>query len=209
MKVMQKKQLIIGLILISSTLLLQACGRNIDPEPSCNFVQNSKLQRVSWKNKSAKMYIHSSVPTKYHQTIRNAAKKWNDELGYTVISIEASVGGTSLPSKDGYNIIYWLTDWDSEKKSEQARTTIYWTGSKIYEADIRINAKNHKFSTTPETLNGHVDFYSLLVHEMGHVLGLAHVPQEKQSVMQAYLANGVERRKLTEVDQSSLKCEYG
>ena len=209
MKVTVIQRSFFTIMVLAGALLIQACGRDIDPEPPCNFVQNSRLQRVSWKGKVAKMYIHSSVPTKYHQAIRDAADEWNKKVGRTVISIEAVVGGASKPSQDGYNIIYWLTDWEENKKSEQARTTIYWTGSRIYEADIRINASNHKFSITEEPQKGHVDFFSLLVHEDGHVLGLAHVEPKKESVMHAYLANGVERRDLSKEDESSVKCEYG
>ncbi|MCB0391615.1 MAG: matrixin family metalloprotease [Bdellovibrionales bacterium] len=196
-------------LIIASALFIQACGNNIDPEPSCNFVQNSKMKRVSWKGGSVKMYIHSSVPTKYHTAIKDAAEVWNHQLGYKIISIEATVGGENRPKQDNYNIIYWLSDWEENKKSEQARTTIYWTGSRIYEADIRINGSNHRFSATEDAINGHIDFKSLLIHELGHVIGLAHVEPTNKSVMHAYLANGVERRKLTEVDESSLKCEYG
>ncbi len=189
---------------------MQACGVDIKPEPSCNFVQNSKLQRVSWKGQLAKMYIHSSVPVQFHRNIREAAEVWNQQVGYKVISIESIVSGKASPSQDGYNIIYWMSSvWEANKKTEQARTTIYWKGSHIYEADIRINAKNHRFSSEIGPLNTKVDFYSLMVHEFGHVLGLAHVNEEKPSVMHAHLSNGKERRELYSLDKDTLSCEYG
>ncbi|MCB9026058.1 MAG: matrixin family metalloprotease [Bdellovibrionaceae bacterium] len=203
------KKTLLTSALIALSLVIQACGRNVSPEPACNFVQNAKLQRVSWNGRMAKMYIHSSVPSEYHATIKEAADVWNQKIGNMVISIESTVGGSRTPSQDGYNIIYWMTDWEKEKKSEQARTTIYWSGSKIYEADIRINAEYHNFFITDHAIGGRVDFKSLLVHEFGHVLGLAHVSQGNPSVMQAYLANGVTRRSLTDLDKSSLLCEYG
>ncbi len=209
MNLIRSKKLLSFTLLIGASLLIQACGKDVAPEPSCDFVQNSRLQRVSWKGQIAKMYIHSSVPQEYHSVIRSAADVWNSEVGVDVISIETVVGGQGKPTQDGYNIIYWMNTWDAKKKSEQARTTIYWKGSHIYEADIRINDKNHNFSLTKNAESGKVDFYSLMVHEMGHVLGLAHIEPEAQSVMHAYLSNGTERRSLFEKDQSTLKCEYG
>ena len=205
----KNKNLVKYLILFVSAVLLQSCGFEVEPEDPCNFVQNSKLQRVSWKGKPAKMYIHNSVPSEYHKSIKDAAEVWNLEVGYEVISIESVVTGSGTPKQDGYNVIYWMSTWDENKKSEQARTTIYWKGSHIYEADIRINAKHHRFSNAEEPLQTRVDFNSLMVHEMGHVLGLAHIPQGTQSVMQAYLSNGVERRNLFKVDENTLSCEYG
>ena len=189
--------------------MLQACGVDVDPEPSCNFVQNSKLQRVSWKGQIAKMYIHQSVPVEFHKTIKSAADVWNQEVGYKVISIESVVNGSGAPSQDGYNIIYWMNQWDSQKSEEQARTTIYWKGPYIYEADMRINAKNHSYSILSDAPTSQVDFHSLIVHEMGHVLGLSHISNETPSVMHPNLSTGYERRSLTKVDKNSLNCEYG
>ena len=185
-----KRHFVIITSLIAVAILLQACGKEISPEPSCNFVQNSKMQRVSWKDEVVKMYIHKSVPIEAHNLIRSSANEWNHQLGYNAISIETVVGGNGTPSKDGYNIIYWMRSWDENKKTEQARTTIYWKGSQIYEADIRINAKYHSFSYSSEVEPQKVDFKSLMVHEMGHVLGLAHVEPQTQSVMHAYLQHG-------------------
>lgn len=209
MKIKFYKRALLILPLLVAALFIQACGRDVKPEPSCNFVQNSKLQRVSWRGRVAKFYIHISVPQEYHAQIREAAQVWNSELGKEVISIESIVNGGSAPKQDGYNIIYWMNEWEENKRSEQARTTIYWSGSKIYEADIKINAKDHNFSVAANAVGGKVDFYSLMVHEFGHVLGLTHIHENKPSVMHAFLANGNTRRSLTETDLSSLRCEYG
>lgn len=210
MKYKAHRKYIVRLFLLALVAsLIQACGVEIDPEPSCNFVQNSKLQRVSWKGQVAKMYIHQSVPQEYHKTIKDAAEVWNKEVGYKIISIESVVNGSETPTQDGYNIIYWMKNWDTSKSVEQARTTIYWKGPYIYEADMRVNAKNHQYSVLTDTPGGQVDFHSLIVHEMGHVLGLAHVTPQTPSVMHAHLSNGLERRNLTKVDKSSLSCEYG
>ena len=205
------KRLASVFIVLAVALILQACGRQLSPESSCNFVQNSQKQRVSWKNGLARMYIHESVPREYFEAIYRAAEVWNQQIGREVISIEAVVGGSGVSAQDGYNIIYYMKTWDEAKASEQARTTIYWSGDRIYEADVRINGSGnyHLFAAGPELESGKVDMESLIIHEFGHVLGLAHTNGAQESVMQAFLSSGIDRREVTEFDDSSLSCEYG
>src|SRR5690349_9044857 len=119
---------------------LIACSRHFDPEPSCNFVQNGDLQRVSWNSSlPVKLYVHKSMPLyRYPEMegiIREAVKDWNRDAGKEVFRLEAfQIGGNSVPQKDGYSMIYWMDTWEDKNALEQARTTIYWSGSQIYEA---------------------------------------------------------------------------
>lgn len=188
-----------------------SCTRKINPEESCGFVQNSELQRVSWGRETPiRLYVHQSVPSQYYSAITRAINQWNEQAHKELLKIEAwGVTGHNNPVRDGYSIIYWMNTWDADKPNEQARTTIYWTGNQIYEADMRLNAKNFQFygleATTP-TIVG-VDLESLVVHELGHVLGLGHVATIG-SVMVPSLANGVDRREPGATDIQSLKCEY-
>lgn len=190
---------------------MQACSRPLPPQESCNFVQNPELQRVSWKkNLPLKMYVHSSVPTDAYPAIKRAVQQYNDTLGggEEVIRIVGfGQGGELDPSRDGYSMIYWFNTWDANKPTEQARTTIYWQGTEIYEADVRINAKNFTYYTDDGTTFNDLDLESLVVHELGHALGLAHTPL-KGSVMNPILGEGQVRRKLGLNDVSDLKCEY-
>jgi predicted Zn-dependent protease len=72
---------------------------------------------------------------------------------------------------------------------------------------MRINAKNFSYNMSDDTSFTNVDLDSLLVHELGHVLGLAH-NTEDGSAMHATLDEGQVRRKLGDVDLQDLKCEY-
>lgn len=217
-----KARLFISGFVVMVLLLTQACTRSLDPEEPCNFVQSTQLQRVSWKEDlPVKMMVHASVPQEFWPSIEAAVQHWNTEMnkrgveGPSFVIELWGVGGPIAPNQDFNNMIYWMeNDWEPNLANQQARTTIYWTGSRIYEADIRINDKNHDFYTQkdPEVEDESeydlkVDFQSLMVHEFGHVLGLAHNSSES-SVMQVELASGVERRNLGEIDMKSVSCEY-
>ncbi|HMN67754.1 MAG TPA: matrixin family metalloprotease [Bdellovibrionales bacterium] len=199
------------LFLTLSVLLTQACSRAVEPQASCNFVQNPEQQRVSWERSlPVKLYLHDSVPADAFDAIDRAVAEYNLRAGggKEIFKIVArGVGGSSEPSKDGYSMLYFMKTWETDRQSEQARTTIHWTGSQIFEADMRINAQNFTYHYGENTDILGVDLDSLVVHELGHMLGLAH-NVTSGSVMNFTLGEGQDRRKLGDVDLASLKCEY-
>lgn len=192
---------------------LQGCAPK--SQDDCGFVQNVYGERIAWKgNVPVTMYIHESVPEEYVGAIQAAADTWQDASGKKLINVVTNqrVTGPINPQKDGRNIIYYFSTWESDKASEQARTSIYWIGDQIKEADMRINAKNFKYywnqpgATSTETANA-VNIEALVIHEMGHVLGLKH-KDTGNSVMATYLANNTDRVNIAETDKSALQCEY-
>jgi hypothetical protein len=198
-------------LIIACAAIMQACSRPLPPQASCNFVQNPDLQRVSWKtNLPIHFSLHESVPPEAYDAIDRAVAEYNLRLGggREIFHIDKrDVPGSLDPQKDGVSLIYWFNTWDADKPTEQARTTIYWAGTEIFEADMRINAHNFTFNYGTETSFSNVDLDSLVLHELGHVLGLAHNATHG-SVMNITLDNGQDRRKLGDPDMSSLKCEY-
>ncbi len=195
-------------VFILASFVLVACQPKLEPETDCNFVMSSQIQRVSWKNNlPVRLYIASEVPVELRESIRVAASQWNYRLGIEALLIYEADNVPNFPNKDGVNGIYWLTDWTENKTTEQARTTIYWVGDTIREADVLINARDHKFSPFGTLISRTVDFTSLMVHEFGHVLGLQHLDSEP-SVMASTLAYDTQRLMPTENDLMSLRCEY-
>jgi len=206
------KRCLTFITVFAGIILIQACGRELPTEAGCNFVQNSSLQRVSWdQNLPVQLYLDASVPADYAVGIKTAVDQWNvigqKIRGRNFFNLRNESRGSATPTQDNVSKVYVLNTWEENKPTEQARTTIYWSGSRIYEADIRINRKNFDFymGETPDFTKVHLE--SLMVHELGHVLGLAHTSIE-DSVMQVSLANGKARTELASDDLASIQCEY-
>jgi hypothetical protein len=179
-------------------------------ELDCGFVQNVYGERISWKNNTPiSFHIHESLPSRYHNSIEAAMEKWNQVTGRPLFKLlSKNYAGDVKPRQDGVNVIYWMTTWESNKKLEQGRTSIYWVGNQIREADIRINASNFSFYLDTARTPVDVHFESLILHELGHVLGLKHI-DEADSVMATYLLHNTKRVEVSALDTSSLNCEYG
>lgn len=203
------------LLIMTAAIGFSACSPK--PQSDCGYVQNVYGERISWKGQvPITMVLNESVPKEYEQAIVNAAETWNRTLGKTIFQIDLSKReqGTTTTRKDTKNVIYFYDHWEADRPNEQARTSIYWKGDLIEEADIRVNAVNFNFySLANESANvnsvstGAVNIESLIIHEMGHVLGLRH-NDKSTSVMATYLKSNTDRVKLSEADMKSLKCEY-
>ena len=206
------------LAIIGMSLILQACG-GISPETSCNFVQNSDKQRVSWANLPVKVFLHESIPSERIADIEAAVEHWNQVSQVPLIQIVShKATGNLAPTRDGVSLVTWHENWGNDNHKEQARTTINWAKSKIYESDIKVNAQSFIYHDdgfgTP-----FVDLTSLMIHEFGHLLGLAH-NEDVDSVMKSKLGFGVRRgysldlatneveTDIREVDKNSMSCEY-
>jgi hypothetical protein len=193
----------IGLLLLLS--ILAACAPK--GQDDCGYVQNVYGERISWKKDlPVNMRVHESVPLEFRDAIKSAAQKWNRAVGYEIIRLLDVDNGEGVARKDGANNIYMYQTWDAGRESEQARTSVYWVGNQIREADIRINAKFSFYTQKTAGTQG-VNFEALVLHEMGHVIGLKH-KDLSNTVMQTYLANNADRIELGESDIESLRCEY-
>lgn len=194
-----------GTLIIATAL--QACAPQLTPQEPCNFVMSAEQQRVSWKiDVPVTLYLDSSVPSHFQEPIQAAIRDWNQSLGREVLRLGGWSNRTS-PGQDGANVIYFMNNWELDRSNEQARTTVFWAGSKIFEADLRINGRDFDYFTGSTPVAGKVDLQSLVLHELGHVLGLAH-SESGGSVMAKSLPNAYLRRTPTSSDVSNMKCEY-
>lgn len=204
---MKRIDLLNLLLLVSLALLIQDKNK-VDPQNNCGFVQNETKQRVSWKgNFPIKYSIHKNMPKKAIGPIKKAAAHWNKKFNKEIFVIDETLSLNNDPNQDGENGIYWLNNWDKTKSNEQGRASIYWRGSRLYEADILINGQMDYISINSSSQGEAIDLESLLIHEFGHALGLDH-NNALNSVMGPILEPNTLRREISKEDTSSLFCEY-
>lgn len=211
---------IFAIIFLAAWALLSSCSPK--PQNECGFVQNIYGQRISWKTKSPiKLIISNSIPAGLKPAIYRAAATWETQVNHKVFEIsEESSQASPAPKRDQKNAIYFLNNWESDKQSEQGRTSVYWAGDEIQEADIAINAADFSYYdqnsriltgsarlvSQGQTATEGYSFEALVLHEMGHFLGLKH--RDSSSVMVTHLTPYSDRVQLSATDQQAISCEY-
>lgn len=179
-------------------------------EKSCGFVQNSKGARVSWNNQMpVRFWIDSTVPEQYRTAIFSAVEDWNKASGKKLITVSEEIVSSPKWGVDGKNTIYWVnkTEYFSSSK-QQAKSLLRWVGTTLSDVDILINAADWTFYITEGEDRNALHLESLLVHELGHALGLAHQTTTK-SVMYMSLASMLVRNVPSQApDLEDLGCEY-
>lgn len=190
----------LGKLGIAAIISLYSISCVSAPSRDCGYIRNEFKKQVLWRKSNA---ITIVVPAKYAVPARAAAKTWNDSVKRELIVIKEGV--LKSPAVDGINGIYF--DADLAPQSEGI-TNIYWLGSTIYEADIRISGRYKHYWGTPSqpTDEETINLEALLLHEFGHVLGLDH---DGDGVMKPYLSFFEDRISLTKQDISNIVCGYG
>lgn len=188
----------------------------------CGFVQNVYGQRITWKTKEPiEFVITSDVPQQLRSAIYRAAAKWEQRIGKKLFAItEDATKASGYPKKDGKNAIYFLPNWEKDKHSEQGRTSVYWAADQIMEADIRINGYDFSYYNEDSkdlikglgivnsfSSNVGYSFEALVLHELGHFLGLKHTDAQG-SVMVTHLAANSDRTEPSSKDVDDMKCAY-
>lgn len=221
MKLINSQRFLSIIVMPLLALSLSACGpkspladwfaaSSHEPQDECGFVQNVYGERISWKDSvPVQLYLHQSFPQSLRPALDSAIQVWESRLGRRLFQVSDTniIQGTAAPKQDGMNVIYLMNTWESDKSSEQARTSIYWLGNHIQEADIRLNDAYFNFYLETPTSSRDVHMESLLIHELGHVLGLKH-KDSGDSVMATYLASLMVRDDIPTDDITNVKCEY-
>jgi hypothetical protein len=127
---------------------------------------------------------------------------------------------TSLSSfkSDGEFGIYKSTDWFSNVSSSALAITQYFgyrrnAGSsseyvELYHADIIVNYKNHSF-TLDASDNSSYDLPTVILHELGHFIGLGHESDNStNAIMLPYLGRSESKRTLVTKDVDNIRGLY-
>ena len=136
-----------------------------------------------------------------------ALRTWSE---VTCTSFRARYDGERdglVPGDDGINGIFFHdTTWPAELEAGALAQTIVTldAGGKIHDADIHVNGVDHRFSL--DGAPGTQDLRSVLVHEIGHALGLGH-SQDPIATM-APAGSGVRWRSLEGDDKMGVCALY-
>lgn len=162
--------------------------------------------------------------------LTNAMKMWEVAVGKKLFIFEgvhAGVTGDTFRDlysslDDNVNGHYLDEHWDKTGKPNMVLATTIWdNGSstdKIVTADIRFNTNYYVITdalTAKESVEGKeiVDMETLALHELGHLLGLAHMPpsSDSYSIMSPslYIGMGLTNRRLSEGDVKRIHKIYG
>lgn len=181
--------------IISATLLLVGCTQ---PQQSCGMYQNVYGQRIQLPKLPVTLFISNTIPRDMIPSIHKAAKTWELATGRKTFNlVEMDVQSNSV------NSIYYLKEWD-RGPAEQAVTTVSWADESIQKFVIKING-NYSFYIGTQVKNAY-SFEALMLHEMGHALGLVH--QYENSVMVTHLSAENDRINLYPKDIANIKCGY-
>lgn len=179
-------------VLLLSTILVSCQrGPSAGVPLNCPNTGNYKQQSLP-----VRLQVNNSVPSTYYACIESAIATWN---GFNPnLFVMAQGSATQL-------------DWYAVRPANmvqnmEAITAIQFAGPSILSADIEVNAQD--FNIAPDVAsNGSIDCESLLIHELGHSLGLVHTT-DYNSVMYPALALGQTRRTLQPTEEAAIQCLY-
>lgn len=158
---------------------------------------------------------HSITPERFDELIQEAFDRWltvdcgdGQPPSLDVVSLGSVACDEVSYNSDSGNVGVFLfrQEWDLEDFDAFALTTTHYerTTGEIYDVDVEINATLPEF-VTEDPLDG-VDLPSILTHEVGHFLGLAHA-STPDAVMFPNYSPGVDNLRLLGADDVAGLCE--
>lgn len=135
-----------------------------------------------------------------------AARTWS-EVACTRFRLVAGAPESQRPADDGKSTV-WFEEvaWPPELvPGVLAQTVVRTDGQgRVYDADIWINAVDHRFARG--ATSGKVDARGVLVHELGHLLGLGHATDPAATMFPT--TSGVRWRSLEADDRAGVCALY-
>jgi hypothetical protein len=214
------------ILAIFALLSAVACNQKVEPESSGGNINASAP--YLWSNGAFPRYLEISNDFTDDEVdnIRDMADGWEtavsgqkDFFNHTRRTAEVSASNLNLDNlgDDNVNGIYKITHWPTALRgSALAVTQIFGRrfniGARneyvrIEHADVLINENLYNFRTTGNTDGFNFDLQTVVLHELGHFLGLTH--KTGNTVMVTSIGEGTNNRAPTSVDRADLADKYG
>jgi len=217
--------------------IITACGAplqsHIEDDPRAQVstanVSSSAIHSARGWAGPVEFVLSQETPERLVTAVRKAARTWNDAVGRDVLIYKGRVATAKRVSLydslgDDTTVIYFEKSWiASTAKPQTTLATTIWENEEashesIVKGDIILNAEEYLFqdSMTKALEPGRevdmVDTETVLLHEMGHLLGLDHVnsTEDADSVMLAHTFIGPKfhKRVLSSGDKDNIQSIY-
>lgn len=177
-----------------------------------------------WETRPVVLRFEERVPASVRTGVVNAARTWNEAIGYDFLLFEGETpvfrGALYDRLNDTVSTVAVERHWCRTSKPSMVLGTTVWDNGKsdktqITTADLVLNAEHYALDDAMQATaldeRQIVDVESLALHELGHLLGLAHsMGYEGNSVMQPslYIGPGLSSRKLFDLDIARIRFLY-
>ncbi len=190
---------------------------------SADLGTNSLNSKWEYSNLPLNVMISADFSEEEVAAINDMEGSWNSTVDNfrffrTPASITPNLDYSDIVNyADNVLGVYKSYDWFSNVSSDALAVTQYFgrkinpgTSAEYLEithADIIMNYRFYTFSLNPSF--GAYDLPSVILHELGHVLGLKHVYDYSiESVMQPYLLSQTQERSLYVADEIAINDKY-
>lgn len=129
-----------------------------------------------------------------YDVVQKATEVWSG-IGCAGVSFERLGDTDGILEADGKNTIYWVTDvWPFGADAAGATVWIPTEEGAPKEVDLALNAVDFEWTVggADATVSDVVDPSSVIAHELGHWLGLAHSADVHATMYQAMLPNAAQ-----------------
>jgi len=214
-------------------LILAICTSCLEMEPKSERGPSSlpsvnyETATIRWNNERVSsshlnLLISSDFSEQEKTDIVEIIKIWNlahEDLSFISESREVTPNITTNDLsvyRDNVLGIYKSYSWFEELSSFALGVTQFYATRRnagmdneyleILHADIILNYKDYNFDANDKAYSGY-DLYSVILHEMGHFLGLKHT-RHVEDVMSPYLDTGEQKHTLSANDINLLNSLY-
>jgi hypothetical protein len=183
-----------------------------------------------WRSLPIHFKVDGSLDAEQKAGLVKAMTTWEMAVGkklFVFEGIHSGVTGDSFSDlysslDDRVNGHYLDEHWDKTGKPQVVLATTIWDNDpedvkKILTADIRFNSNYYVIGNALKAVADRnrevVDMQTLALHELGHLLGLTHIPGnvDSESVMSStvFIGEGLTNRKLSKGDLERVQRIYG